>query len=455
MHTRHMFFCTIIVVLLVSACAGKPLTPNAQTDISTPTRTTSTTQSTEEVFVPPKILAASLERLPLQIDESVDISPLVIGNNKFALDLYQRLRLENSQKNLVFSPYSIAMALAMTYGGARNETAAEMRSVLHIQQPDEAFHQSWNALDQLMLLRAEAPNEYEQGVRLRVTNAVWAQQDYLFLDEYLRLLALNYGAGLQITDFLNFPEESRQAINQWTYAETEEKIKDLIPQGAIHQLTRMVLVNAIFLNAAWRQPFTEEHTQPGAFTLEDGSQIHVPLMWQIQNIPHSVNENYSLVELPYSTGKLGMLLIMPAEGQMEAFSQALDANRLEKIMTDITWGDVDLALPRFQFRTGANLNDHLSQLGMKQAFIPTQADFSGMEPGKELYIDQVIHQAFINVNENGTEAAAATVVMMAGKGFNPAEPAEIHFNRPFLFIIRDIETGAILFIGQVLNPAEQ
>ncbi len=450
MFTQRLSIVVLLLFLISSCVPDQNVHPNSE-----PSNTPSTNNQIEESYMAPKVLAANINRNPIDKLPNPELQTLVSGNNDFAFSLFQVLNQDDLEKNLVFSPYSISLALAMTYGGARGETADEMKAVLQISQTDNIYNKAWNNLDQWLSIRAAEQEDNEDGFKLRITNEIWAQQDYPFLETYLEQLARYFGAGIQTTDFEQFPEESRIAINNWVANETEEKIKDLIPQGAIHPLTRMALVNAILLNAPWQIPFDEENTSEAAFHLLDGSNVDVAMMMKTQDLSFFADETLKMVELPYSGGQLSMLLVMPSENTYSEFSEQFNNQVLNDLLIKNNFGKVKISLPRFYMDEDFILNEKLEKMGMLQAFDPDQADFSGMESSKELYIDKVIHKATIEVDEAGTEAAAATAVLMAAKGFNPEEPVEIIFDHPFFFIIRDRESGAILFFGQVVVPHEK
>ncbi len=379
------------------------------------------------------------------------VPELVEGNTQFALDLYRVLF--DSGANVFYSPYSISQALAMTYAGARGNTAEEMAQALRFALSQEQLHPAFNALDQALAGRGEQTKEEDgERFRLHVANALWGQQDFDFQPAFLDLLAENYGAGLRIVDFEGATEESRAAINRWVEEQTEDKIKDLLPPGSIDALTRLVLSNAVYFNAGWRYPFEEEATQDGAFHLLDGSTVTVPLMQQSERFGYAEGEGYQLVELPYVGGELSMVILLPAEGQFEAFAQRLDAAQLAAALEGIQNKQIALTLPRFEYEASAKLKDALVGLGMQEPFTDN-ADFTGMTGKPDLYIDDVYHKAFVAVDEAGTEAAAATAVVMRVTGAPVAEPQKVRVDRPFIFLIRDIQTGAILFLGHVVNPA--
>ncbi len=381
-----------------------------------------------------------------------DLNILVGGNSDFAFDLYQELRGEEG--NLFYSPYSISLALAMTYAGARGETEQQMADTLHFILAQDDLHRAFNALDIELASRGEgAQGKDGEGFRLNIVNAIWGQKDYQFLTEFLDTLAENYGAGLRVLDFIRAPEESRITINEWVSDQTEERINDLIPKGAIDFLTRLVLTNAIYFNAAWQYPFEESDTRDGTFYLLDGSQITVPMMRQTEKFGYAEGDGYQVVELPYDGRELAMVILLPRPGQFEAFEGSLDSQQVAAMIQDLEHRRVVLTMPKFEFESEFSLKLTLAAMGMPVAF-SDGADFSGMTGNRELFISDVIHKSFVSVDEAGTEAAAATAVIMEATALPIGEPVEVNLDRPFLFLIRDIDTGAVLFVGRVANPAE-
>ena len=379
------------------------------------------------------------------------LEALVSGNNAFALDLYQSLR--TSDGNLFYSPYSISLALAMTYGGARGETEAQMADVLHFDLSQADLHAALNRLDLTLMQSTDAEDEDEQQpMQLNIANAVWAQQDHPFLPEYLDLLALNYGAGLHLADFTTQAEPIRREINNWISDQTQERIQDILSPGDLDALTRMVLVNAIYFKADWQVQFDANDTHEAPFTLLDGSQVQVDLMSIDLSLLYLRGENYQAVELPYAGGDAVMDILLPDEGQFEAFEAGLDGSELDAILSGMQNTQLHLEMPKFTFRSQFALAEQLAGLGMTDAFDPSMADFSGMDGRRDLFISDVIHQAFVAVDEEGTEAAAATVVIMKLTGL-PFPGIQLTIDRPFIFLIRDLTSGQILFIGRVLNPA--
>ena len=380
-----------------------------------------------------------------------NLATLVAGNSDFAFDLYQALK--NTDGNLFYSPHSISLALAMTYAGARGETAQQMADTLHFTLENNRLHPAFNWLDIELASRGKgAKGKDEEGFRLNIVNAIWGQEGYKFLSEFLDVLAENYGAGLRILDFANAPEESRITINNWVSDQTEGRIEDLIPPRAIHALTRLVLTNAIYFNAAWQYPFKEEMTEDGPFYLLDGGEVTVPMMKQTESFGYAEGDGYQAVELPYDGRELSMVILLPRAGQFEAFEGSLDTHRVDGIVRGLGHKRVALTMPKFEFESEFRLKNALSDMGMPDAFLWEVADFSGMTGNRDLFIADVIHEAFVSVDEAGTEAAAATAVVMTMTA-PPGAPVEVTVDHPFIFLIRDIETGAILFFGRVVNPS--
>ncbi|MBL7199451.1 MAG: serpin family protein [Anaerolineae bacterium] len=379
-----------------------------------------------------------------------DLADLASGNSAFAFDLYQSLK--GREGNLFYSPHSISLALAMTYAGARADTEGQMAETLRFALSQDRLHPAFNRLDLELAARGEgAEGKDEQGFRLNIVNALWGQAGYEFLAQFLDVLAENYGAGMRRLDYVRDPEGSRVTINDWISEQTEGRIEDLIPAGAIDTLTRLVLTNAIYFNAAWLEPFQPERTEDGPFHPLGGGEVTVPMMVQTTSHGYAEGEGYQAVEILYDGRELSMVIVLPKEGQFEAVESTLDGQRVEAIVQDLRRGQVALTMPKFEFESEFGLSDTLAAMGMPVAF-GADADFSGMTGNRDLSISEVIHKAFVSVDEAGTEAAAATAVIMRFTAV-PAEPVQVTLDRPFIFVIRDIETGAILFVGRVLDPS--
>jgi serpin B len=414
----------------------------------TPTDTPSTAPAEE-----PELVQANLPRL---VDPDVDeaqLDQLVQANNRFAFELYQAVR-EESGDNLIYSPYSISLAFSMVYAGARGQTEAEMAQVLHF-LPQDTHHLTFNTLDQYLAALAgdeDGDEEDEENGRfqLNIANAVWGQVGLPFEEAYLATLAQQYGAGLHASDFVAQPEEARQEINDWIAEQTEERIQDILSPGAIDPTTRLVLANAIYFNAAWQFTFNPDATQDGPFTLLDGSQVTVPLMQQSgARILYAEAPDYQVVVLPYEGGSTQMLVIVPRPGQFEAVEAALSADFLNEVRSQTQLRDVELTMPRFEFDTDLDLKGLLISMGMQNPFSDA-ADLSGIVAGGGLFISDALHRGTITVDEEGTEAAAVTVIVVAEAML---ETAEVTMDRPFIFAIMDQQKGTILFLGRVANPA--
>jgi serpin B len=376
-------------------------------------------------------------------------APLATALNALSTDLYAQLA--EGDGNLVFSPYSTAIALAMTRAGARGETAEQMDRVLHAEGID--LDSGFNALEQLLASRPgtyELPGGEEATIELRTANTLWGQHDLEFDADFLDALAANYGAGMHTVDYVEDVEGSRLAINEWVSDETRSRIPELVPRGAITTDTRLVLTNAIYLKAQWALPFSEALTTDRPFHRLDGSTVDVPTMQLSSRLHHAIGEGFTALELPYVNGELAMWLLVPDEGGLAETEAQLGAI-LDELPSDLTSIETRLRMPRFEFRTQAALKPALSELGMPIAFTDA-ADFSGITSEADLLIQDVVHEAFISVDEEGTEAAAATAVI-AGVTSAPLEVLELDLDRPFIFAIVDTESGAPLFLGRVTDPS--
>ena len=374
-----------------------------------------------------------------------------------AFDLYHALR--GREGNLFYSPHSISLALAMTHAGARGETERQMADALGFSLPPDRLHPAFNALDQELASRGQGlQDEDGEGFRLNIVNAVWGQREHPFREPFLDVLAESYGAGVRQADFRGMPEESRLAINDWVAENTEDRIRDLIPPGIINPLTRMVLTNAIYFNASWTYPFHEVDTRKYSFQLLDGGSVDVPMMRTSEDFGYAAGDGHQAVDLPYAGDELSMTVLLPDEGRFREFEESLDAALAERIIEGLWFRRVTLDLPRFEFESEFRLGETLKSMGMPDAFDSAASDFSGMD-GRSclagdpecLFIREVVHKAFVSVDEAGTEAAAATAVMMQAESA-PPDPVSVTVDRPFIFLIRDRETGAVLFVGRVEVP---
>ena len=368
-------------------------------------------------------------------------SELVDGNTTFALDLYRALSQEDG--NLFFSPYSISAALTMAYAGARGKTETQMQETLCFTLPQGVLHPAFHGLDTGLM---QCASDIE-GVQLSIANALWGQHGYGFLPDFRNVLAESYDAPLWLTDFVDAPEKARTEINDWVSDATNGKIEDLMKPGTITPLTRLVLANAIYFKGTWKLQFDEAQTSAAPFYRLDGSQVKVLMMRMKEHFPYTEDMNYQAIELPYSGDTLSMVILLPRDGMFEDFEANLSTERLDAILAQMYSQKVQLGMPRFELTSEFSLADTLARLGMPDAFTGA-ADFSGMDGTRDLFIGHVAHKAYVSVNEEGTEAAAATGVSMT-----LSMPSMMTIDHPFIFLIRDIETGTVLFMGRVLDPS--
>lgn len=378
-----------------------------------------------------------------------NLNHLVQGNTAFALELYSKL---DRTGNVFFSPYSISAALAMTYGGGRGNTAAEMEQALHFDLGPVDTHSAFRELQ----IRLETL-ESEGALRLTIANSLWPQKGYPFLPEYLNVIKSGYGAEITPLDFQGDTEGARSTINRWVEENTRSKIKNLIARGALDPLTRLVLVNAIYFKGSWASPFKPGQTAPADFFVTPETPVLAPLMVQTRKFPYAEFDDCQVVKLPYTGNGLSMLVVLPRE---KAGLAALEAQLSPEKLTDwraaLAEREVRVCLPKFKLTWGAiRLNAFLQALGMADAFSDARADFSGMDGQRNwLYIGLVLHKAFVEVNEEGTEAAAATAVVTKARAVRPIPPPEFRADHPFLFLIQEEETGAILFLGRMADPSK-
>ena len=385
-----------------------------------------------------------------------ELAELARGNTAFAFDLYRALA--QREGNLFYSPHSISLALALTYAGARGETERQMAETLRFSLPQDRLHPAFNALDLALASRgSEATDGDGDGFRLSIANAVWGQEEHAFSTAFLDILAEQYGGDVQRTDFRSAPEESRVRINDWVASETEGRIASLVPPGAIDALTRLVLANAIYFNATWQLPFDKRATAPLPFYPLRGGEVEASMMRQEGSFGYMRGAGYQAVELLYQGGQISMTILLPDEGRFREIEGLLDASLTDAILENLETRRVLLTMPKFGVEATFNLAGTLSEMGMPDAFDERAADFSGMD-GRScrtggdqcLLISDVVHQAFVEVDEAGTEAAAATAVIVGvRRAVDPGELVTLTVDRPFIFLVRDRATGALLFVGRV------
>ena len=378
--------------------------------------------------------------------ERTELTPLVEANNAFALQLYGKLR--STEDNLAFSPYGISSSLAMAYAGARGETARQMEQTLHFDQYKERVHEVFGRL-RLALKSAQDRNE------LSVANSLWPQTTYPILEEYLRVLKSDYGATITPLDYLRDSQSARARINHWVDVTTRHKITEIIGPADINGLTRMVLVNAIYFKGAWASPFPGTSTRIDKFYAQPDRPLTASFMHDCGHFSYAENDQLQVLSLPYIGLRLGMVILLPRRrdgiGQLE---NNLTTTNLTEWISAMRDEKVNVALPKFKISSGFNLAKALEALGLKDAFDPFGADFSGMNGrAHSLRLSAALHRVEVEVNEKGTEAAAATALVFDTSAVRIQEPPrEFRADHPFLFLIRDSTTGSLLFVGRVVQP---
>lgn len=380
-----------------------------------------------------------------------DLAAVVAGNTEFALKAFPLLALTPND-NTFFSPYSITQAFALLAPGARGITLNEIEQTLSFPLSQDRLNPTFNKLDLLIAGKTTGIVLADglQAPELNNANSIWGQQGFFILPAYLDTLAVNYGAGLHLVDFINETENSRQTINAWVEEQTNDRIQDLVPQDGVSSATRVVLTNAIWFKASWASQFSQLATSTRPFTNRDGSASSVPFMRQIFMVPYAQVDGCQAIDIPYVGFSLSMLVIMPDPGNFAPFLSALTPTVVEDITKHLMYKEVDFSMPKFSFTKASEMSKLLSSLGMAAAFNPADADFSGIDGKRDLFVGAVFHQAFINVDEVGTEAAAATAIVASPTGSISVDLA-LAIDHPFVFMIRDRETGLILFIGKVVS----
>lgn len=368
------------------------------------------------------------------------VASVVYANNQFAFELY--LKYNDGEDNIFFSPYSISVALAMTYEGALGQTASEMQSVFHFPEEDTARRAAFARLYNMY-------NRNDTDYILSTANALWTQEDYKFLTEYLDVVEQYYMGEATDLDFVEDPEESRETINNWVEERTNDKIQDLIPPGVIDAYTRLILTNAIYFKGDWAVQFDEKDTQEADFKVNSEKTVKAQMMSLYdESFNYTVTDTAQIIELPYKGDDLSMLILLPTEDSLDSLEASISAENLNQWRSDLKETEIDVHMPKFKLEKKYTLSDTLKEMGMPTAFSESEADFSGMNGREDLHISSVIHQGFIEVNEKGTEAAAATGVVISTTSISPVFNAD----HPFMFLIQDKETGNILFMGRVVDP---
>lgn len=364
------------------------------------------------------------------------------ANNQFAVDLFAAVR--ERAGNLLFSPLSVSTAFSMTSGGARGETAAQILSTLRLAELGERIHGGFGAL-----LGVLAPTEAAPGYELSIASALWTNDNHPFRPEYTQLVRTNYRAEVRNLDFLK-SDEARRTINEWVASKTRDRIQDLIPPNVLNPATKLVLTNAICFKGRWKEEFKPSKTKNADFFATPGEKFSVPMMHRADTLRGLENDDVEVLELPYRGDAVRMIVILPRQkGELLKVESLLTAETLGGWIDGLRSAEIDVALPKFKFVSEFRLDESLQKLGVRDAF-GTAADFSGMDGTKDLYIQAAIHKAFIDVNEEGTEAAAATGISIAQASL----PRRMKFraDHPFLFLIRDSRSGSILFMGRVADP---
>ncbi len=376
-----------------------------------------------------------------------DVHGPAAGNATFAWDLYARLK--GPEGNLFFSPYSISGCLAMTCAGARGETASQMVQTLHLSSDQAQLASAFGELQ-----RQLNAIEQKQGIELKVANGLWRQQGHPFLPAFLDVAMTTYEAKLEQVDFRTQAEPARQEVNNWVSQRTKGKITNLLQPGMVDPTTRLILVNAIYFKGQWAHPFNPTNTTHAPFSVTASHRVQAPLMHLKANFRYMEVEGAQLLELPYAGGDLSMVLLLPKEsGGLTALEGLLNQQTLDNWLKRVLNLQVDVFLPKFKLTAQFSLARTLAQMGMRDAFSPA-ADFSGMDGARDLFISAVVHKAFVDVNEEGTEAAAATGTTMKLLAVRPQAIPTFRADHPFIFLIRDTHSGSILFLGRVLDPTK-
>jgi serpin B len=378
-------------------------------------------------------------------ESNTSLSVVVSSNNQFALDFYRGINGSSGGKNIFVSPYSISTALAMTFEGSRNNTRKQMGEVLHFNMPDAERQAGFSEL--LAQTRPGPGKKY----KLEVANALWGQKDYPFETAFTGAIGKFYGGGFNTVDYPGDKEGSIRKINTWVEDKTAGKIKNLIHSDDITPLTRLVLTNAIYFKGDWASPFEKGATKDEAFHVTETERVQAPMMHKTAHLRFVKENGLAAIELPYAGDDLSMIVLLP-DSNVEQLGASVTLEMIEKLRSQMRPAEVDVTLPRFKFETRYILNQELGKMGMPDAFDEFLADFSGMTGKKMLHISEVIHQAMIDVNEEGSEAAASTAVVMSKKALRMPMKETFRADHPFIFTIVHNGTGSILFMGRVTNP---
>jgi serine protease inhibitor/ankyrin repeat protein len=442
----------IVELLAAKATDVCAKTPEERTAASqaVPARPADVVQAATTTAPDPDLEHLRVQRVPLPPSAIArqNVKTVVQDNSAFAFDLYQQLR--SSKGNLFFSPYSISTALAMTYAGARGNTEKQMAETLHFSLPQKNLHPTFAELQGGLKKLQEAGN-----VKLCIANSLWPQRSHPFLDECLSLAKKYYGVSITPVDYINAREAARRTINTWVEKKTEDKIKDLIQSYHLNEITRLVLVNAIYFRGNWEYPFDPRETKDAPFYVTPKKPVQIPMMRQTERVRYAEVKSLHILELPYRGEDLSMLVLLPREiDGLEQLEDSLSTENLEFWRQRLEARGLIIFLPKFQMTSSFDLKETLKAMGMVDPFTFPGANFAGFDGDPRwFFIGEVVHKAFVDVNEEGTEAAAATAVVM-GYGGVPAPPPTFRADRPFLFLIQENRTGSILFIGRVTDPTK-
>lgn len=402
-----------------------------------------------------EVARSSLSRETAPTLEPTEAESFSADQATFAIDLYHAVAKEASGKDIFLSPLSVSTALAMTFAGARGETRAEMQKALAFNLPEPRLHTAFNWLDlQLASRGKDAVGKDGKPFRLNVVNSTWGQTGFAFEAPFLDTLAVSYGAGVNLLDFRSDPEAGRHTINTWVEQKTEDRIKDLLPEGSLDERTRMVLVNAVYFNAGWATKFVDGGTQAAPFTTIDGATAQVQMMASsTTSRRYAETDDYQAVEIDYDGGEMAMLVVAPTTGSFATFEASLTGAKMLDVLAGLEARPVRLSLPKFKLESGSSLKAPLESLGMKRAFQDDQADLTGISTAAPLVVKDVIHKTFVEIDENGTEAAAATAVIVGEPTSAPIdEPTVMTVDRPFVVAIVDRATKNLVFVGRILEP---
>jgi serpin B len=427
MHSYRRLSPVLVALLVLTGCSDTPEYPST-------------------IEAPGELIASDVQRTTTPGATAEELASVAAGNTDFSAALYRELARKH--ENLFFSPFSITQAFAMVYAGARSNTEAQMQQALRFSLPQDRLHPTMNALDLALHSRAaSAPSDEGDPPEIRVVNATWGQKGYAFEPAFLDVLALHYGAGMRAVDFASDPNDVRARINAWVAGQTNDRIQELLPDDAVKSDSRLVLTNALYFKGSWAAPFEPGLTRSEPFFLLGGDTKQVQMMHSHTAVPHMRGNGFEALALNYMGQAFRMLLIVPDSGRFAEVESQLSVEFLEGIRAELAPLAVNLGLPKFQTETAFSLTEPLQAFGMVDAF-SSAADFSGITQQERLLLTSAFHKAFVAVDEKGTEAAAATGIV----GGPVSIPPTLTVDRPFLFLIEDVETKTVLFLGRIVKP---